>query len=125
MSATRPELEVRALGKDNTGAPVPRAYLYRDGLPLAIGATDVITFHMIADVTDAVKIAAGTASVINPGGAGVPAEIAKGAWQAAEVDTAGVFWGWFRRTPVGGNPEDFPIGPLYKLVIWDRKSPVP
>ncbi len=78
------------------------------GEPIVLGAGETVSFRMILVSTGAVKVNNQAATIVTLGDAvaGTPAQV-RYDWAAADVDTAGLYAGWFIRT-FGGLTEHFP-----------------
>jgi hypothetical protein len=77
-----------------------------DGSPVILGVTETVAFRMVNTATNAVKVADKPAIIVNRGSANLPACI-RYDWDAADIDTAGSYAGWFIRQLAGGT-EHFP-----------------
>lgn len=81
------------------------------------GAT--VTFSMKRKRTGAVKVNAGACTIVNaPGTDGK----VKYAWQSADIDTPGVYYGSFKVTGLAGGPAVFPTSGYIWVTVVPKAS---
>lgn len=83
-------------------------------ISLISGAT--VKFRMVkADKSGTVKVNDKAANIDDASNGKVSYD-----WDAADVDTAFVYWAWFILIDGGGQEEHFPTGYDYKVEIWPK-----
>lgn len=84
------------------------------GVPIDLSSSTV-TFRMISDADDSVKINNAAATIDSAADGNVSY-----AWAAADVDTAGTYWGFWDRTSGGLTARYPPDGKRLKIIIEAR-----
>jgi hypothetical protein len=106
-------METRRFTKGDTLRFLAFALRNADGSPCNLSTATVVELLLVPDRGGTPKINY-AACVMDDSDHG----IGHYEWADEDIDTAGAFWAYVRRT-VGGKFETFPPEKLFRVIIWD------